>query len=515
MKLLLHILLFSLLLSQTLIADEGTDSLVADFVCTTTYGVVPFTAQFTDLSDGNPTSWNWKFGDGGKSKDQNPSHIYTKPGTYNVELKISNATGESDISKEDYITVVVIAHPLSDTTLSGEVSGDLYDVDSSDNDYLIITEARSKWYNPARTSFLEHKWEFDLIEGSSITFYVEGFRPDNPDTDDFVLEYSIDNVNYRKLLTIIGTADSVYSASIPSTISGTVFIRVRDTDRRIFALSTDYVYIDNIYCQIKGKLPEPWFRMDRLNTFILLAVFTTILLIYIRLAKMGCPLFVRKLAGLDAIDEAVGRATEMGKPVLFMPGIQEVSEIQTIAGLSILGRVAAYTAEYETPLLVTVQYPVVMAAAQEIVKDSYINAGKKDLYTDKIVQYVAGSQFALAAAVNGIMTRIKPAANIFMGAFYAESLLLAETGNLTGAIQISGTANPEQLPFFIAACDYTLMGEELYAASAYLSGEPKMLGSLKGQDFMKIIIVVLIILSVIYLLIDWKAIFILKLLETS
>jgi hypothetical protein len=132
-----------------------------------------------------------------------------------------------------------------------------------------------------------------------------------------------------------------------------------------------------------------------------------------------------------------------------------------------------------------------------------------------MVQYVAGSQFALAAAVNGIMTRIKPAANIFMGAFYAESLLLAETGNLTGAIQISGTANPEQLPFFIAACDYTLMGEELYAASAYLSGEPKLLGSLKGQDLLKVIIIILVLAAVVYLLIDWKALFILKLLETS
>lgn len=266
---------------------------------------------------------------------------------------------------------------------------------------------------------------------------------------------------------------------------------------------------------LAGNGSDPWFRMDRLNTLIFLLVFAIMVLVYIRLAKMGRPLFLRKLAGLDAMDEAVGRATEMGKPVLFIPGIQEVSEIQTIAGLSILGKVAAFTAEYETPLLVTVQYPVVMAAAQEIVKDSYTNAGKKDLYSDSMVQYVAGSQFALAAAVNGIMTRIKPAANIFMGAFYAESLLLAETGNLTGAIQIAGTANPEQLPFFIAACDYTLMGEELYAASAYLSGEPKILGSLKGQDLMKIVITVLMIISIILLLTSWKGIFILKLLETA
>ena len=95
------------------------------------------------------------------------------------------------------------------------------------------------------------------------------------------------------------------------------------------------------------------------------------------------------------------------------------------------------------------------------------------------------------------MLREKPAANIFMGAFYAESLLLAETGQSTGAIQIAGTARPEQLPFFIAACDYTLMGEELFAASAYLSREPVMLGSLKGQDLVKMILVVLIIIGVI------------------
>ena len=96
---------------------------------------------------------------------------------------------------------------------------------------------------------------------------------------------------------------------------------------------------------------------------------------------------------------------------------------------------------------------------------------------------------AFAATVNGMMMRDRPAANIFMGAFFAESLLLAETGNAAGSIQIAGTAQPEQIPFFIAACDYTLMGEELYAASAYLSHEPLLLGGLKGQDLMKVLII--------------------------
>ena len=61
-------------------------------------------------------------------------------------------------------------------------------------------------------------------------------------------------------------------------------------------------------------------------------------------------------------------------------------------------------------------------------------------------------------------------------------------GNSIGAIQIAGTAQPAQLPFFVAACDYTLIGEEFFAASAYLSGEPDQLGSLKGQDVGKIIV---------------------------
>ena len=76
-----------------------------------------------------------------------------------------------------------------------------------------------------------------------------------------------------------------------------------------------------------------------------------------------------------------------------------------------------------------------------------------------------------------------------MGAFFAESLLLAETGFSMGAIQVAGTANVHQLPFFVVACDYTLIGEELYAASAYLSKEPKLVGALKGADLMKLAVI--------------------------
>lgn len=242
---------------------------------------------------------------------------------------------------------------------------------------------------------------------------------------------------------------------------------------------------------------EQFFRTDRINTLVLVAAFCASVLLYTHWARQGKSLFLRKIPGLDAVEEAVGRATEMGRPVLFVPGIAELDEIETIAAISILGRVASITAQYETPLRVPVRYPLVLAAGQEVVEQAYIAAGKKDIYDKDCVRYVAGEQFAYTANVNGYMMRERPATNVYMGAFFAESLLLAETGNAAGSIQIAGTARPEQLPFFIAACDYTLMGEELYAASAYLSHEPVMLGGLKGQDFIKMLIIVCIILGVV------------------
>jgi len=225
-----------------------------------------------------------------------------------------------------------------------------------------------------------------------------------------------------------------------------------------------------------------WFDTGRGVSLILLGILISSILFYIDQAKKGRELFIRKIAGLEAVDEAVGRATEMGKKVFYVPGTQDMDNVQTIAGLTILARVAKLTAEYETQLEVPVSRSLVMVTGREVVKEAYLNAGRPEFYNDDMVYYLTDDQFGYAAGVDGLVVRQKPATIFYQGAFYAESLILAETGNSIGAIQIAGTAMPAQLPFFVAACDYTLIGEELFAASAYLSREPKLLGSLKGQD---------------------------------
>jgi hypothetical protein len=240
-----------------------------------------------------------------------------------------------------------------------------------------------------------------------------------------------------------------------------------------------------------------WFHRGRISMLVAVLVLSSLVLYYIEKARRGGNIFIRKIAGLEAVDEAVGRATEMGREILYIPGTQDMDQVQTLAGIAILGRVARLTAEYETSLTVPVSRSLVMVAARETVKESYLATGRPELYNDDMVFYLTDDQFGYAAALEGIMVREKPATIFMQGSFYAESLILAETGNSIGAIQIAGTAQPAQLPFFVAACDYTLLGEELFVAGAYLSREPRQLGSIKGQDLAKAVILVVLLLGAV------------------
>jgi len=237
------------------------------------------------------------------------------------------------------------------------------------------------------------------------------------------------------------------------------------------------------------------FDPSRFPIFLIIAILGILTVWLIWRARRGQSLFIRKIAGLGAVEEAVGRATEMGKPILYVPGIDDANNIQTIYSMIILGHVAKMVARYETPLIVPICKAFVMPLAEETTRQAYLDAGHPDAYNPNNIRYLSNEQFAFAAATNGIILRERPAANLYMGSFFAESLLLAETGFQTGAIQIAGTANIHQLPFFVVACDYTLIGEEFFAATAYLSREERLVGTLKAIDYTKVIILVVLVVG--------------------
>ncbi len=229
-------------------------------------------------------------------------------------------------------------------------------------------------------------------------------------------------------------------------------------------------------------------------------VFMTLLvaafvLLNIRRARGGKDLYIRRIAGLNAIDEAIGRATEMGKPVLMVPGLSDTINAIAVQAVNIFAYVSRIAARFANPILLCCYNAAVYTYAQETIRDVYQSEGVADRYDPDSVRFVSDRQFAFAAGVSGLILREQTAATFFLGEFYAESLIFAETANSIGAIQVASSTETTQTPFFIAACDYVLIGDEFYAASAYLTRQPVLVGSLVGQDWSKLMIILMIILG--------------------
>jgi hypothetical protein len=211
------------------------------------------------------------------------------------------------------------------------------------------------------------------------------------------------------------------------------------------------------------------------------------------LKRRGKTFKIRTLGGASAIEEAIGRATEMGKPVFFTSGTGEIDRMATLAALSVLGEVAYKAATYGTPLFYPNNDPVVASVAQEVVSEASSRAGHPEAFKPENVFFVTKSQFGYTAHASGLMERIQPAAALYFGTFEGESLILAETGFAQGAIQIAATDSTIQLAFFLVACDYTLIGEELFAAGGSLSGDQEVLSSIVAQDWLKAAVILLLL----------------------
>jgi hypothetical protein len=226
---------------------------------------------------------------------------------------------------------------------------------------------------------------------------------------------------------------------------------------------------------------------------ILIVVF---ILYRILTARAGKQLYIRKIPGLDALDEAIGRATEMGRPIHYNPGLSGLGPV-TLQSLSILSYIIKLGAKFNCRVILTTPDALIYTIAEEVMRESYEDAGKPELFRSDDIRFLSGDQFAFAAGVVGLISRERCGAQFLFGDYAAEALILAEAGHQIGAIQIAGTPSITQIPFFIAACDYTIIGDEYYAASAYISREPTLLGSLVGQDYGKIAVASMLALGIV------------------
>ncbi len=215
--------------------------------------------------------------------------------------------------------------------------------------------------------------------------------------------------------------------------------------------------------------------------------------------EKGKEVHIRTIPALDAIEEAVGRAAETGRPVHFTPGYSlgglynPTMGPGVMAGITILSKVAEITAKLGTDIIVSLAQAEAVPIVEEMLKVIY-KANNTEV-PPNAVRFISTEQYAYAAGVLSILLEERPGANLLMGYFWSESLQFAEGGNYIGAMQIGGTASASQIPFFVASCDYCLIGEELFAAKGYLDRDPASLGSLVASDLLRTLLIGLVVLS--------------------
>ena len=233
-----------------------------------------------------------------------------------------------------------------------------------------------------------------------------------------------------------------------------------------------------------------------IGILILICLIIAPVLLYIKKAKRGRTFFVRRVAGIDAINEAVGLSAELGRPVSFCTGVTAVGPV-LYACLGTLFHIGKKVAQYKSKLIIPQNDPEVMAIVEDTARDAYREEGRTNLFDPTNIQFLSNEQFAFAAGYSGIVQRERVGSAFLFGEFAAEALVLAEAGQSVGAMQVAASVSPEQVPFFICTCDYTLIGEELFAASAYITREPIQVGSLLGQYKAKLLFLVIIVLGVL------------------
>ncbi|MDP2873164.1 MAG: hypothetical protein Q8P31_11595 [Bacillota bacterium] len=239
--------------------------------------------------------------------------------------------------------------------------------------------------------------------------------------------------------------------------------------------------------------------MPRSLTLFMLVVGCGWILWQIQRTKSGGPLpKIRKIAAIEAIPEVIGRAVEMGRPVHFTSGVGKIDDEfapQTIAATEILSHISKLCADYDAEIVTTVAPALVLPIQEDAMRAGYTMAGKPENFSPDQIRFASETQMAYASAAVGFITREKAAANIMIGAFYGETMLIAEAGVHAGAVQIMGTVRMYQLMFMAVVADYLLIGEEMFAAGAYIAQDRVRLGAVKGQDHIKVALIAILVVA--------------------
>jgi hypothetical protein len=202
---------------------------------------------------------------------------------------------------------------------------------------------------------------------------------------------------------------------------------------------------------------------------------------------------------IDSLEEGVGRAAEMGKPVWYGTGMYGLAGEYTamnICGIGIMGRVAELCGKYGVWLQYMANEPNILPAARDLIKQGYQKGGRPEMYNDEMGMFVGGGQMNLIRVSYAYVQRERPGAVFMFGALLSECGSTLAWARKIGTMIFAGTPRLYYQAHLVLLCDYQLLGEELYVGAAKISNDPFQLGTIEGQDWMKLLVIFLIFVGI-------------------
>jgi hypothetical protein len=236
---------------------------------------------------------------------------------------------------------------------------------------------------------------------------------------------------------------------------------------------------------------------EKVSALVLLILFCAFIYYWMDRSKKGKAPFIRRIPALDAIDEGVGRAAELGRPCIWSPG-QAGSMTGSYSGpiltsISIMGYILEKCIEKGVPLISVLVAPEDFAYVSELQLEKYKAVGKTEEFNPDNVIYAPIPSYKIG--VLNAITEKDCATTFWIGNHWSTAPIFSEGGAIHGCFQVAWTMDMSNTPYFVMGADYVMISDEGYSAAAYLSDDPELQGGFKGQDWAKYVILIILLLG--------------------
>ena len=245
------------------------------------------------------------------------------------------------------------------------------------------------------------------------------------------------------------------------------------------------------------------FVIDLLETYLPIGfflIFALVMSIFILGGRKRASRDLREMPAFNQLKRMLGLAVETGKQLHVSIGWGELSGIPAaavVAGLTILERVARAASISDDPPIATSGDGLTTILAKNTLRAAYKDLGIESQFDSASGQVAGLTPYSYAAGTLDVIADPKVSANLFTGHFSAEVALLSDRAERNGAVILGGSDHLSAQAVQFAASPDPLIGEELYAGGAYLGGVGVHIASLKAQDVMRWVLIVVLVLGAI------------------